>query len=266
MSKSGAEKSSRLSRWISDTGPSRALTNGQTLGLFLAGATSTVVGIVAVFVTSSSDIAKTGLLIAGSVFLLFALLGRLPNRLSLGGWEVEFGKDQVKELLDLVKSEAPDIFEAVVEITRAGARDKAVIDEAVKAATENAADEQEAELKATRLDEGADSERNAKDVRITRNRAVLVPSRGRPPIVDALLEFPNFNVAVEWKNNWTPTIARTVSARLLRVLTSDEVRGAVLVLPAQYIRDANLQIDDQRVWVVSQFDADDVRKHFEGIN
>lgn len=211
-------------------------------------------GTLAVLRPRSGDLGSTALIVVGGVLVLLAVLGRFPDRLTVGDVEMEFRRDSLEEILAIVRAEAPEIFDQVVDIARGGTRTPDAVEEAARAAQEE--QRQEAAFETTVMLRGSVPAATADDVDLgslnglRRDVDVAVPSRGRPPRVDATFNLDGKVIAVELKSSWSRSTSRLVKQRLARVLTSPDYAAAVLIVPRELLTRAEADIDDPRIFVV----------------
>lgn len=227
------------------------------LAVAVVGVGLTGVGVFAILRVPAAEAGGTTLVITGAVLLLLAIVGRFPTKVSAGDWEVEFSKDALEEILEVVSSEAPDIFDTVVAIARGGSRTRATVDSAINASQEFAAREATFDVDTVKELENVmsrasrpNAKSTAQPVSFEREVVVRVPSRGQPPRVDATFTFRGRTVAVEVKSRWARSTADAVARRLSRVLTSDGIKAAVLIVPEESVPLARSQINDDRIVVV----------------
>lgn len=221
------------------------------IGLALMGAGAFVFAGFAMARDTSPELGATALIIMGAISLLLALFGKMPPiRLSGWGFELEFSKDTLKKILDVVQSEAPDIFDAVANIASGGTRTRTEVSNVIAAARAEKQDD-------TKFEAGFLISSGAKSLLAFdgfRPNPVVAntPGRGRPPIIDAAFDFGGTKIAVEMKSNWNPTTADLVRQRLLRVLTSPDFGAAVLIVPDSVLAAASAALTDSRIVVISE--------------
>ncbi len=230
------------------------------LALAAAGVATLTMGTWAVLRPKSGDLGSTALIVVGGVLVLLAVLGRFPDRLSVGDVEMEFRRDSLEEILAVVRAEAPEIFDQVVDIARGGTRTPDAVDEAARAAQEE--QRQEAAFETTvMLRNSVPASEAAENVDLgslsglRRDVDVAVPSRGRPPRVDATFHLDGKVIAIEIKSSWSRSTSRLVKQRLARVLTSPEYAAAVLIVPRELLTRALADIDDPRIVVATPDDV-----------
>lgn len=245
---------------------SRTFSSLQTSLLVVMGTLLLVSGGIAVFVTSSSDVAKTSLVLLGTLTLTLAIFGRLPSRLKFQDWEVEFDKADLDQLLSLVKTEAPEIFESVVGIVRPKARNSGTVEASVAAADKDAQDEAQLEDQIGLLMSGESlTSLVGAGVEFNVRQTVEVAGRGRPPIVDAVVTLGEKSMALEAKTIWNPSVARVVKARLERVLENPSFAGAAVIVPTEKVAMARESFGDSRILVTDSRDPDLILKHLKTI-
>jgi len=180
----------------------------------------------------------------------------MPDKLSAGGWEVQFSKDTLRDILNLVQAEAPEIFDDVVRMAEGGSSNVSAVKEAVDStrSAQEIEDVSDSRILDSLAPSGLSADRGSLQqlANLRRNQVIAVPSRGRPPQVDATFQVGVTRVALEIKANWSTTTANVVKQRLSRVLTSDDIDLAVLVVPSDLLKEAQRAIDDTRVLVVDQ--------------
>jgi len=248
------------SRWPLRRESARHMPHLVRLALAAAGLAALSMGTWAVLRPHSGDLGSTALIVVGGVLVLLAVLGRFPDRLSVGDVEMEFRRDSLEEILAVVRAEAPEIFDQVVDIARGGTRTPDAVDEAARAAQEE--QRQEAAFETTvMLRDSVPAAEAAENVDLgslsglRRDVDVAVPSRGRPPRVDATFHLDGKVVAIEIKSSWSRSTSRLVKQRLARVLTSPEYAAAVLIVPRELLTRALADIDDPRIVVATPDDV-----------
>ncbi|WP_146082347.1 hypothetical protein [Rathayibacter sp. AY1C5] len=245
--------------WFARRESHQHFANGLRVAVSVFGIVSFGIGVAAVFRAQTPEIGGTALVTLGAVAVLLAAIGRFPDRFSVGQWEVELKRDSLEEILSIVKAEAPDIFDQVAALARGGTRTPDAVDAAVKTAEASGEDEKSFENEL--IDQNSAGRLDLPDLRTEVD--VSIPSKGRPPRVDAVFSLRGKSVAVEFKNNWTRSISNLTRQRLNRVLTSPDFIAAAVVVPRQFMRAAVLDIDDRRIVVVSPDQVHDLVRIIE---
>jgi hypothetical protein len=244
-----------LRRWLSEKGEPPILGNLVRAAFAVIAVVSFYFGIVAMMRHESPEIGGTALVIVSVLLIAVALIGRLPNRLAFKDWEVEFRQDSLEQILTIVRSEAPEILEQVVSVARGGSRTPKAVEDAVKAVKEQDRAEHSFERDVligglqTSVDNRPDPFKTLPGLEYEVD--VPVPSRGRPPRIDASLQTAQGKVAIEVLNTWTNTNANLVPQRLARALTNIDYIAAAIVLPREAISAAQSDIEDRRILVVT---------------
>ena len=248
--------------WLSRSEHDAGFAHWVRLGLALAGAGAFVFAGFDLARGDSPELGATALIIVGAVLLVLAVLGRMPERLSAAGFELEFSSSSLKEILKVVQSEAPDIFDTVASLASGGSRtSKAVATVIEEARAERQKDTRFETEVLTRFTSKPGSTPDANSLSrfpgFKINPAIdSIPGRGRPPLIDAAFDFANTRIAVEAQNSWSRTTASVVRQRLMRVLTSPDFGAAVLIVPDDVAREATTDMNDSRIVVISADQAD----------
>lgn len=197
-------------------------------------------GVFAILKDSPAEAGGTAILVGSIVLLLLALIGRFPDKLSGGGWEVEFRPDTIRQIVALVQSESPELAAQVEELLRSGSRPSDAVNEVLKTVGEDrvadASFEQRVRASVKALP-GAHS--------LEEDIEIKTPGVGRRPIVDVMADFGSEKVVFEIKSNWTPSVSDFTIRRLKRALLAEDVSKAVLVVASQFYEQALADVGDQ---------------------
>lgn len=219
--------------------------NGIRLALTLAAVAGTALGIHAILKEPAAEAGGTAILVGALLLLLVALAGKLPDRMSGTNWEIEFRPDNLREILNLIQSESPDLADKVEALVKSGARHSDAAAGVLASVSADRKAEQSFE------DSARAAIRNLPGLTsLAEDVDVPVPGKGRPPKVDLRGDLDNVRVVFEIKGTWTPSVRDITERRIGRALGADSVDAAVLVVREEHLTDARSLFDDERVVVV----------------
>lgn len=224
------------------------LTNLVRLLLGLLTLVGSSVGTFAILKSPAAEAGGSAILLGSVVILLFALAGRLPEKLSGGGVSIEFQPDSVRQILALIQSESPDLAKDVEDIIRSGIRPG----QASESVLDSADDDRAADAS---FESDVRSALKAKifQADVGEDVPVLGASVGRPPIVDMKGQIGGNEVVVEIKSTWTSSVSEITRRRIKRILDAGVATQAIVVVRSHLLESARRDFAGQSsVAVVSR--------------
>ncbi|QHC67364.1 hypothetical protein GSU68_12845 [Rathayibacter sp. VKM Ac-2759] len=216
-------------------------------GLSLSRFTRTTLGVIATLLSAVSSVVmyregspEVGgvafVAVAGALFVL-AAVGRVPSKIGFGAsGTVEFDAQRADDLADIL-SRLDSADRATLSSLLSATRDETV-QSALTQANEEANFEERvlAEVEQVR------------GVSVDRDVSVPTGGRGRPMILDAVINLNGQKLAVEVRDKWSesPAARRSID-RLARAVQLNEYRQGFLVLPSKHVERVHLLEEDIRV-------------------
>ncbi|MFB8189065.1 hypothetical protein ACFC14_07040 [Microbacterium sp. NPDC055988] len=217
--------------------------------LAVLGVAAVGAAVILLFFPPARETGGTALLIIGAVFLLLAVVGRLPKSMEVTGLALEYEQDEMADFISTIRG--TDLDEDTVDELLKQLQQMSANGRVFKAAKKQAGETSETEPSgANDVPELTDSAPSA--VRsvtdddpawlsmiqvkgdVVREQVVAQQSgRGRPPRVDFYIPTDDGVVVAERLQAWNRTTLGLVSQRLRRVFDNDQdVRLAIVTVPS----------------------------------